>query len=43
MAVILLPVMVGVGWAVLDVVGLIGSAVEFWVPVAAGVARTTPG
>ncbi len=37
MAVILLPLVVGVGWAVLDVVGLIGSVVEFWVPVAAGV------
>ncbi len=38
LAVLLLPVAIGVGWAVLDVVGLIGDVMEFWVPVAAGVA-----
>jgi hypothetical protein len=37
LALIFLPLAIGVGWAVLDVVGLIGDAVEFWVPVVAGV------
>jgi hypothetical protein len=37
-AILLTPIGVGVSWAVMDVVGAIGSTLDFWIPVAAGMA-----
>jgi hypothetical protein len=36
MALALIPVAVGVSWAVLDLTRRVGSSVDFWVPIAAG-------